>query len=101
MTPEPHRGRTRPADPLSILSLAAGISSLLLAAGSVLPLVGMCTLPISVLCVLTSLISGVASLVRTAVNPELEGRLQALAGLGLSLLWLVVAGLILLFALRT
>jgi hypothetical protein len=101
VTPEPTRQPTRPADPLSILCLATGISSLLFAVVSVLPLVGMCTLPFSVLSVLTSVISGIASLIRTSLKPELEGRLQALAGLGLSVVWCLAAVLIAMFLSRT
>lgn len=91
----------RPADPLSILSLAAGIAALLLALVSVLPLVGMCTMPLSMLSVLTSVGSGIASLVRTTLKPELDGRLQALAGLGFSLLWVAAAGLLFVFMTRS
>ncbi len=91
---------TRPADPSSIVSLAAGIAALVLAVFSVLPLVGMCTMPLSVLSVLTSLVTGIVSLVRTTVRPELEGRWQALAGLGLSLVWCGAAAVLLLFAMR-
>ncbi len=92
--------KAREADPLSILSLAAGIGAMVLAAFSLLPLAALCTLPLSLICVLTSVISGIASLVRTTLEPGLEGRLQALAGLGLSLLWCLVAALIFLFAAR-
>ena len=74
-------------------------SELLVCLG-VVPLAALCTLPISILCVLTSVVSGVVSLVRTTLKPELEGRMQALFGLGLSLLWCVAAGLIFLFAAR-
>ena len=94
-------GQTRPADPLSVLCLAAGIGSLALAAISVVPLFGLCTLPLSVICVLTSVLSGLASLVRTTMKPELEGRQQALFGLGLSLVWCGVATLLFVFASRT
>ena len=90
----------RPTDPLSILSLAGGIAALLLAAFSVVPLFGLCTMPLSVLSVLTSLISGIVSLVRTTVRPELEGRWQAIAGLGLSVLWCAAVAVLLLFAMR-
>lgn len=90
----------RPADSLSIVSLAAGVAALVLAVFSVLPLVGMCTMPLSVLSVLTSLISGIVSLVRTTVRPELEGRWQAIAGLGLSVLWCAAVAVLLLFAMR-
>ena len=90
----------RPADSLSIVSLAAGIAALVLAVFSVLPLVGMCTMPLSVLSVLTSLITGIVSLVRTTVRPELEGRWQAIAGLGLSVLWCGAVAVLLLFAMR-
>ena len=90
----------RPADPLSIISLASGIAALLLAVFSVQPFAAMCTMPFSVLSVLTSIITGIVSLVRTTVRPELEGRWQALAGLGLSLLWCGAAGVLLMFVLR-
>jgi hypothetical protein len=92
---------TKPADPLSILSLAAGIAAVILALFSVMPLFGFCTFPLSAVCVLTSVISGIASLVRTTIKPELEGRLQALAGLGLSLLWGLAAALLFTFVSRT
>ena len=101
MTPEPTREPTRPADPLSILSLASGIASLLFALISVMPLIGACTLPLSVLSVATSVVSGIASLVRTAIKPELEGRLQALAGLALSVVWCLAAAVIVTFLTRT
>lgn len=91
---------TRPADPLSIVSLAGGIAALVLAVFSVLPLVGMCTMPLSILSVLTSVITGIVSLVRTTMKPELEGRWQALAGLGLSVVWCGAAAVLLLFAMR-
>ena len=102
MTEQPRTDerKTREADPLSILCLAAGIGALVLAAFSLLPLAALCTLPLSIFCVLTSVVSGVVSLVRTTLKPELEGRMQALFGLGLSLLWCLSAGLILLFAAR-
>ena len=74
---------------------------MLFAVVSVLPLVGVCTLPFSVICVLTSIISGIASLIRTTLKPGLDGRLQALAGLGLSLLWCLAAVLIAMFLSRT
>ena len=93
--------QTRPADPLSVLCLAAGIAALALAAISVVPLFGLCTMPLSVICVLTSVLSGLASLVRTTMKPELEGRLQALFGLGLALVWCGVAALFFVFASRT
>lgn len=95
------REPTRPADGLSILSLAAGIACLVFAAFSLVPLFGLCTMPLSVISVLTSLVSGVASLVRTSLKPELEGRLQALAGLGFSLIWCLVATLFFVFASRS
>lgn len=90
----------RPADPLSIISLASGIAALLLAVFAVLPFAAMCTMPFSVLSVLTSIITGIISLVRTTVRPELEGRWQALAGLGLSLLWCGAAAVLLMFVSR-
>jgi len=90
----------RPTDPLSILSLAGGIASLLLAAFSVVPLFGLCTMPLSVICVLTSLVAGVASVIRTTLKPELDGRLQAFAGLAFSLIWCLVAVLLFTFASR-
>jgi hypothetical protein len=92
---------TREADPLSILSLGAGIASLLFALFSLVPLFGLCTAPLSIVSVLTSVIAGVASLVRTTIKPELEGRLQALSGLGLSLVWCAAATLFFVFASRT
>lgn len=98
--PRPEKAPTRPADPLSIVSLAAGIAALCLALVSVMPLVGMCAMPISAICVLTSVICGIASLVRTAIKPELDGRHQALAGLGLSLVWGVAVAILAMFATR-
>lgn len=95
------REATRPADPLSILCLAAGIAALVLAAFSLIPMFGLCTMPLSILSVATSIVSGVASLVRTTLKPELEGRLQALSGLGFSLVWCLIAGLFFVFASRT
>jgi MFS-type transporter involved in bile tolerance (Atg22 family) len=90
----------RPTDPLSILSLAGGIAALLLAAFSVVPLFGLCTMPLSVISVLTSIVAGIASVVRTTLKPQLDGRLQAIAGLGLSLVWCLVAVLLFMFASR-
>ena len=90
----------RPTDPLSILSLAGGIAALLLAAFSLVPLFGLCTMPLSVISVLTSLIAGVASVVRTTLNRQLEDRLQAFAGLALSAIWCLVAVLLFMFASR-
>ena len=95
------REPTRPADPFSIVSLAGGIGALIFALASVMPLVGMCTFPLSVLCVLTSVVTSLISLVRTTMKPELEGRMQALFGLGLSSLWCVAAGLLFAFMSRT
>ncbi|MFO0598184.1 MAG: hypothetical protein U0228_22970 [Myxococcaceae bacterium] len=77
----------RPADGLSILCLAAGIAAVVLLLFSVILMLGWCTVPLSVLAAATALISGIASLIRTARRPELEGRMQALAGLGLTLVW--------------
>lgn len=91
---------TRPADPLSVLCLAGGIVALVCAAFSVVPLVAFCTLPLSVVSVLTSVVSGIASLIRTTLKPELEGRLQALAGLALSVVWGLIVGLFFMFAAR-
>jgi len=47
----------------------------------VVPLVAFCTLPLSVVSVLTSVVSGIASLIRTTLKPELEGRSRRFAGL--------------------
>ena len=98
--PRKEKEPTRPADPLSILSLATGIAALCLALVSVMPLVGMCAMPISAICVLTSLVSGIASLIRTAIKPELDGRYQALSGIGLSLVWGLAAAILAMFAAR-
>lgn len=81
----------RPADSLSILSLAAGIAALVLALFSIIPLVGMCLMPLSALSAVTALITGLISVVRTTVKPELDGRQQAIAGLTMALLWCVAA----------
>ncbi len=67
---------------------------------SVLPFVGMCTMPLSVICVMFSFISGVASVIRTTLNPSLEGRQQALMGLLLCLLWGCGAALVFVFVSR-
>lgn len=90
----------RQADPLSILSLATGIASLVLALFSVLPLAGMCLMPLAAICMLVALISGVTSLVRTSINPQLEGRLQAIAGIVMALVWCGVAVLLFTFVAR-
>lgn len=90
----------RQADPLSILSLATGIASLVLSLFSVLPLAGMCLMPLAAICMLVALISGVASLVRTAINPELDGRPQAIAGIVMALTWCGVAVLLFTFVAR-
>lgn len=89
-----------PADPLSLISLAAGIGALIFALFSMLPLFGLCLMPLSIISAALSLITGVGSLVRCGLNPQLGGRPQALAGLGLSLVWCVVAALMALFLLR-
>lgn len=81
----------RPADPLSILSLAAGIASLVLAMFSVVPMVGWCLMPVGGLAALTALVTGVASIVRTTMKPELDGRQQGIAGALMGLLWCGVA----------
>ncbi len=96
----PVEGDGRPTDPLSIVALAAGIGALVLALTAVLPLVGMCLAPLSALSALVALVTGLASVVRTTVNRQLDGRLQALTGLGLALLWSAGAGLLYLFASR-
>jgi hypothetical protein len=72
---------------MSIVALAAGIASLVLMLFSLMPMLGWCTAPISALCAALALIMGLASLVRTTINPKLEGRWQALAGLFFALLW--------------
>ena len=89
-----------PADPLSILALAAGIGALVLALFSVLPLAGMCLMPLSALCTVTALVSGVASVVRTTLNPKLEGRAQALVGIAFALVWCGVAVMLFVFVYR-
>jgi hypothetical protein len=92
--------QARPTDPLSIVALAAGIGALVLALLSVLPLMAMCFGPISALSALVGLVTGLASVIRTSVNRELDGRLQALTGLGLSLVWVMLAGGLALYATR-
>lgn len=91
---------TRPADPLSILSLGAGIGALVLALFSVLPLAGMCLMPLSAISMLVALISGIASVIRTTLKPELDGRLQALTGIMLALIWCGVAVMFFVFVYR-
>jgi hypothetical protein len=90
----------RPADPLSIVSLAAGIASLVMSLFAVLPMVGMCLMPVAALCALTGLITGIVSAIRTTLKPELDGRLQAFAGIGLSLVWVGAATLLAFFVTR-
>ena len=85
---------------MSIIALAAGIGAVVLALTSVLPLIGMCLGPLSALSALVALITGLASVVRTTVNRELEGRPQAFAGLFLALLWATAATLLFLYASR-
>jgi hypothetical protein len=77
----------QPADGLSVLSLAAGIGAVVLILFSVLPLIGWCLGPLSGVSALVALVTGIASLVRTTLRPQLEGRWQALAGIALALLW--------------
>jgi len=72
---------------MSIVALAAGIASLVLMLFSLMPMLGWCTAPISALSAALALITGIASLVRTTLNPKLEGRWQALAGLFFALIW--------------
>ena len=92
----------RPADDLSVVSLAAGIACLVMLLFSILPLVGMCLGPLSALSALMAIITGVASLIRTARRPELEGRLQALSGIALALVWIAgVTVLLLIVAKKT
>lgn len=98
MTPD--GAQARPADPLSIVALAAGIGALVLALLSVLPFMAMCFGPFSALAALVGLVTGVASVVRTSLNRQLDGRLQALTGLGLSLVCLMLAGGVALYATR-
>ena len=51
---------------------------------------------------LLAIITGVASLIRTARRPELEGRLQALSGIALALVWIAgVTVLLLIVAKKT
>ncbi|MFT3711395.1 MAG: hypothetical protein QM817_27495 [Archangium sp.] len=77
----------RPADELSVVALAAGIGALVLLLFSVLPFVAPCLVPLSALSAALALITGIASLIRTTLKPELEGRYQALAGIALALVW--------------
>lgn len=79
--------QARPADPLSILSLATGLGALVFALFSVIPMAGMCLMPLSAICALLALVSGVASVIRTTLQPGLDGRAQAITGIGLSLTW--------------
>lgn len=98
MTETPAPGR--PTDPLSIVALAAGIGALVLSLTSVLPLMGMCLGPLSGIAALVALVSGVASIVRTTLDKELDGRLQAFAGVFLALLWGVAAAILFSFVAR-
>ncbi|MBL8910024.1 MAG: hypothetical protein JNM17_04885 [Archangium sp.] len=92
----------RPTDDLSVLALAAGIGSIVLLLFSILPLVGMCFGPLSAISALTAIATGIASLVRIARRPELDGRYQALTGIGFALVWGVgIAVLLLVIAKKT
>jgi hypothetical protein len=90
----------RPADELSVLALAAGIGALVLLLFSVLPFVGVCLGPLSALSAALALITGIVSLVRTTMKPELDGRYQALAGIALALVWGAMATVALLIVRR-
>ncbi len=78
---------TRPADPLSVLSLAASIAALVLTLFSLMPMLAVCFMPLAVISVSVAVISAIASLIRTTLKPELEGRWQALSALALSGIW--------------
>lgn len=78
---------TSNTDPLSILALACAIAALGLTLFSLMPMLAFCFFPIGVLCAATALLSGVASVVRTTVNPKLDGRQQALSALGLLVIY--------------
>ena len=79
----------RPAEPLSIVALAAGIGALVLTLFSVMPLLGVCFLPLGALLALTALLTGVLSLVNIVRKPQLDGRAQALTGIALSVAWMI------------
>ncbi len=70
-------------DGLSILALACAIAALIFTVFSVMPMLAWCLIPIGGICAAVALISGIASVIRTTINPKLEGRQQALAALGL------------------
>ncbi len=78
---------TRPADGLSILALASSIAALVLMLFSIMPLLALCLGPLSVLSAAVAVVSALASLVRTTLKPELDGRWQALAALTLMTVW--------------
>jgi VIT1/CCC1 family predicted Fe2+/Mn2+ transporter len=78
---------TSNTDPLSILALASAIAALVLTVFSLMPMLAFCFIPIGALCAATALISGLASVIRTTINPKLEGRPQALAALGMLLIY--------------
>jgi hypothetical protein len=90
----------RPADALSVVSLAAGLAALALTLASVLPLMSVCFLPLAALSALTAFITGVVAAIRTTLKPELDGRGQALTGMGLALFWVGLAWAMWHFVLR-
>lgn len=98
MTTAPAPGR--PTDPLSIVALAAGIGAIVLALTSVLPLLGMCLGPLSGVSALVALVTGLTSVARTTLDKGLDGRLQAIAGVFLALLWGVAAAILLSYVAR-
>lgn len=91
---------TKPADGLSIVSLAASIAAVVTLLFCIIPMFAFCLAPISVLCAAAAVLTGIPSLIRTAIKPELEGRGQVLSGFALLLLWGVGAWVLYQFALR-
>lgn len=91
---------TKPADSLSILSLAAAVAGLVSLLFCIIPMFAFCLAPVSALCMAVAVVSALASLVRTTLKPELEGRGQALTALGLAAVWGLGAWVLYQFALR-
>lgn len=91
---------TKPADGLSIVSLAAAVAALVTLLFCIIPMFAFCLAPISLLSAAVAVLTGVPSLIRTAVRPELEGRGQVLAGFGLLAVWGAGAWVLYQFALR-
>lgn len=91
---------TKPADSLSILSLAAAVAGLVSLLFCIIPMFAFCLAPVSAISMAVAVVSALASLVRTTLKPELEGRGQALTALGIAAVWGLGAWVLYQFALR-